>query len=453
MPSGCGHLVAEGGGVAKWDLGKQGGAEARRGYSRIFVVDVIVIGAGASGLAAADELACAGKKTLVLEARSRLGGRILTLRDAGVPLELGAEFVHGSREMLHELVPGLTLETEVVEERHHYREAGQLHARDDLGDVLGAFIQRARALELGELSVAEALARSGTPPEHARLIASFVSGLHAAHPERYATSQLFELEPSRQGPSGTELHRVTGGYDAVIAALAKALERRAVRVITGAVVRRVNYGSGKVEVFTEDGARFEAAQAVVTLPLGVLASGSVSFEPSIDAIAEAASELGVGSVVRAVMLFERAPWAGDGFIHDPGLAFPTFWPSGRGERALTGWASAEAADALEGASEAELKSAALGSLAELLDTSAAELERGLTAFVVKDWQADPFSRGAYSHGLAGHRNPWRRLAQPIDDRLFFAGEATDTEGRDATVAGALASGRRAARQIVKKARA
>src|SRR5690606_12306756 len=110
--------------------------------------------------------------------------------------------------------------------------------------------------------------------------------------------------------------------------------------------------------------------------------------------AETTSELEVGSVVRAMMLFERAPWAGDDFIHDPKLTFPTFWPSGRGERALTGWTSAEAADALESASEAELKNATLGSLAKLLDTSAAELEHELTAFVVKDWQADPFSRGA-----------------------------------------------------------
>jgi monoamine oxidase len=77
----------------------------------------------------------------------------------------------------------------------------------------------------------------------------------------------------------------------------------------------------------------------------------------------------------------------------------------------------------------------------------ADVEAGLQAFWLHDWQRDPYARGAYSHALVGGSDARESLAAPLQGTLFFAGEATDVAGEHGTVAGALQSGMRAAREI------
>lgn len=77
------------------------------------------------------------------------------------------------------------------------------------------------------------------------------------------------------------------------------------------------------------------------------------------------------------------------------------------------------------------------------------LEDRLEAAYVHDWQSDPFSRGAYSYAKVGAGGAQARLAAPVENTLFFAGEATDTSGYNGTVHGAVASGYRAAEEIVR----
>jgi monoamine oxidase len=91
---------------------------------------------------------------------------------------------------------------------------------------------------------------------------------------------------------------------------------------------------------------------------------------------------------------------------------------------------------------------ALRTLATLLHIGSEQLAQLLDAAYFHDWQTDPFSRGAYSYGAVGSDDAQQTLATPVENTLFFAGEATDATGHNGTVHGAIASGRRAAREIL-----
>jgi monoamine oxidase len=137
------------------------------------------------------------------------------------------------------------------------------------------------------------------------------------------------------------------------------------------------------------------------------------------------------------------------FFHAPGAAFPTFWSSMplRGSL-LNAWAAGPNASRLSGKSEAELAHLAIDSLQSGFGKRV-RVRRMLELAHLHDWQADPFARGAYSYVIAGGASARKALAAPVEGTLFFAGEASDTAGESGTVAGALQSGMRAARQVLR----
>ena len=244
----------------------------------------------------------------------------------------------------------------------------------------------------------------------------------------------------------------------------------------GAVVSQIRWSRGRVEVGCGRGGRgatFRGAQAIVTLPIGVLqrppeAPGSIRFVPDVAAKRHAAEKLASGPIVKAIVSFRVSFWetsevaraAGGGerlkeatFLHVDGAPFPVWWTQ-RPVRVplLTGWAGGPRAHALSGLPQKRLVAAALESLAELFRLSRRRLEARLLRAWVCDWAADPFARGAYSYVTVGGMHAGEALAAPVDRTLFFAGEATDFHGQASTVAGALASGQRAAREVLSGAR-
>jgi monoamine oxidase len=135
------------------------------------------------------------------------------------------------------------------------------------------------------------------------------------------------------------------------------------------------------------------------------------------------------------------------FFHVPQAPFPTFWtPLPMRAALLTAWAGGPKAARLTGSSSEELVAAALGSVEKVFGK---KTKGELAAAHAQDWQADPYSRGGYSYVRVGGAGARERLAEPLENTLFLAGEATDAE-EAGTVAGALRSGQRAAREVLKK---
>jgi monoamine oxidase len=231
----------------------------------------------------------------------------------------------------------------------------------------------------------------------------------------------------------------------------------------GTPVASIKWSRRSVEVLTQSGETMRASGAVITLPLGVLRAGDVRFDPPLPDKADAVARLEVGPVVRVVLHFREPFWETGSsfptvprgqtlddlsFFHGPLEVFPTWWTHlpMRIPR-LTAWSGGPAAERLHGMSDAEIVSAALASLCRMLGTSGGFVRDRLVSSHAVDWQADPFARGAYSYLPVGGLDAMQRLAEPVKDTLFFAGEATHHEGQSGTVGGALATGYRAAREF------
>ena len=424
--------------------------------------DVIVIGGGIAGLAAARALARKKFHVILLEARDRLGGRILTQRFKGWerPVELGAEFIHEGNPPLWRIVRGNRLRTRNPSGRHWLFRSDELIPMDDLAERIERVTSRIDEKRIGSRSFAAFLrAQSNKISEEDRNIAAgFVEGFEAAPmPEMSARAMAgATLDDDKQ-------FLLAKGYDGVVKAIADALPLDRVRVVSGEPVRLVNWRRGNVSVPTRH-AVYVGTTALVTLPLGVLQAtppqrGAVEFVPPLRAKQQLLAKMRMGHVVRLVVRFEKSKWrrlvpkelrrgSGDGFgfIHSRIPGVPVWW-SLYGDSIVTGWAGGPAALALCGRSRAQIFDRAISSLAQILGASKTAVRGAVDDWETHNWSSDPYSRGAYSFTAAGRDGAAARLREPVRETLFFAGEAT-AEGEEAgTVHGALASGVRAAREI------
>jgi monoamine oxidase len=135
------------------------------------------------------------------------------------------------------------------------------------------------------------------------------------------------------------------------------------------------------------------------------------------------------------------------FADDP--QFPTWWTGNPlPYPILTGWAAGPNAAAHTGRSDHETCQSAVQALARIMEVREAELHEQLTGSFMHNWQADPYSRGAYSYAAVGGMDAARTLAAPVDNTLYFAGEATNGDGYNGTVHGAIATGLRAAKELL-----
>ncbi|HVJ29815.1 MAG TPA: NAD(P)/FAD-dependent oxidoreductase, partial [Gammaproteobacteria bacterium] len=384
--------------------------------------------------------------------------------DLPVPLELGAEFVHGR--------PAATLKwlaqrnTPLVDaaQNHWLLRAGQLRQGDDLFAELKARLGKARPRQ--DLPFAEFLAgpaRRRLPPSIREFALMLVEGYDAADATRVSTLSTIE-EWCSGGAADAATFRPQGGYESLLRALVSALDPRHVHLQLGTIVREVHWKRGKVTIAaTQLGRAHEvvADKAIVTLPLGVLqlppqAPNGVRFVPALTAKQKALASLAAGPVIKILLRFRKPFWeeiddgryADAAFFHAPRAPFPTFWTMlPLRASVLAAWAAGPAAARLAGASEDDIVRTALGCLAKMLGGH----ERCLADFqgaYLHDWQADPFACGAYSYLVAGGGNAREQLARPLSRTLFFAGEAAETGGESGTVAGALESGKRAAEQLL-----
>ena len=438
--------------------------------SRLPKVDVVVIGAGAAGLAAARRLHERGVRVLVLEARSRIGGRVYTTRDprTALPIELGAEFLHGEAQPVREIADEARLPiVEITGER--WRAAhGRFTRVEDFWERLDRILGQADGAREPDRALAALLAeRPGGHrfAEDRTLAREFVEGFHAAPVAEISERAVADGGNPGSDPDEQRIARFVSGYDAIPAWLAAPI---ASRIRLGATVSRVEWSRGRVRVQGRaDGEAFEvhARAVIVTVPISLLHAGArgrgaIAFAPEVTTIRAAAECVAMGQVQRIALLLDRPlpeilggrrkrQLADATFIHARGTGVPVWWTSHPMRLGVVvGWAGGPAAMALPGAGR-DLEARAVSSLAGTLGIDARTMRRHLVASFHHDWTRDPFSRGAYSFARVGGSEAASRLARPVSGTLFFAGEATDADGATGTVHGAIATGHRAAAQVVR----
>jgi len=424
-------------------------------------VDTVVIGAGLAGLAAAERLVAAGVAVTLLEARDRLGGRVWTEHSSdGHAIELGAEWVGGD-SAAHELLARSGARLVEAAGRQMRRVDSGWEDLSNFPDVTSELVRRASAFRGADRSLLTALDECCGEPQTAESrthLLRYVEGFHAADPARLSTRWLAEVE-ANQPADASEL-RVPDGVGRVVEVLATALHGRC-DLRLGTVVREVRWRPGSVEIETADGVTFRAGSAAIAIPLPLFDPGSdepaaVRFTPRLHEKLAAAQLLEMGQVVKLVLEFRDPFWREIGpleemlFLHDHDQPLPTWWtPADPSRPILTGWAGGPYADRIAGMSERELLDLAVGSLAHALDLPRRDVAARLECHHFHDWRSDPFTRGAYTYVGVGGVEAHRTLANPVAGTLYFAGEATCGDGFNATMEGAVRSGRRAAADLLR----
>jgi len=405
---------------------------------------VVIIGAGVAGLTAARELSAAGARVLVLEGRDRLGGRVMTHHTADGPVELGAEFVHGAFPETLAVVRegGLRLREVVRPPRRYFSAMDTLLGLATVGAADESFQQL----------VARAALEAGIKAQALRL----VEGYHAADPARMSVQALIRNTAADERPGADRQFRFADGYDSLVTAISQRIDSRLCAVQCNVVATGVEWRPKRVLIRTSAGAEFTAPQAIVTVPLGVLKAGALHFTPALTGKEQALRALEMGAVVRVSLCVESEVWAAqdrfasDGFLLTGDPPFPAWWVSRPPPYpVVTAWAGGPHARALAGLSEAQRVRVALDALPQVLGMDPARLHEGLRGGFSHDWQADPFSRGAYSYAAVGGSVAGEELGAPLDGTLFFAGEATESDGQNATVHGAIASAQRVAKEVLR----
>jgi monoamine oxidase len=418
--------------------------------------NVLVLGAGIAGLAAARTLTDKGLSVIVLEARNRIGGRMWTDSSLGLPLDLGASWIHGvdgnpitklAEEFGAKTVPTdgeNAIEfaadgTELPDDEFNrmealfediYEEVAEMQdSTDDDMPLQSAFDQVIASRGLSD----DDLRRLNY---YIHLVTALEYGADAKDLSAWWWDQGEEF--------GGEEVIFPGGYNQITDGLAKGLDIR-----LGTEVKTVRYGSDGVEVETSAGV-FVADKAVVTFPLGVLKQASVKFEPLLSESKQAAIErLGMGVLNKVYLKFPAAFWGEDvetiSYVGDrlgewcDWLSFVPF----TGEPVLMAFHGGDKGFALEDLSDDEIAAGAMRTLRVMFGGDIPEPE----GMLITRWGKDPFSFGAYSHiPPFASGDDYDALAEPVDDVLFFAGEATSRE-YPSTVHGAYLSGLRAAERI------
>lgn len=420
---------------------------------------ILVIGAGIAGLAAARELKSSGFNVIVLEGRDRIGGRIHTDRKLGIPLDLGAQWIHGiNKNPIGKLARDFQLRIQPTDydNTETYGINGKPIAETELNNAESLYEQitqqaKSRAENLDkDISIAEGIRRlfesKKLQPQLEKLVKwYFNSEIVVETGTDLETLSLWEWDED-EAFSGND-YLFPNGYDQIIQNLAKGLEIRLQQQVLE--IQSDNQG---VSVKTERG-NFLADAAVITLPLGVLKADKIKFSPPLPENKRAAiNRLDMGVLNKVGLKFPRIFWPENydmlGYVSPQEKDFSEFLNLRRYHQvpvlvALTGGSFARS---LEQLSDEAVAEKAMKLLRRVHGNSIPNPD----AVVKTKWASDPFSLGSYSTVLVGGKGSDRTaLAAPLGNRLFFAGEATSRE-YPATVHGAFLSGLREAERIRKQ---
>jgi monoamine oxidase len=438
-------------------------------------IDVVVIGAGIAGLSAALALVRAGLNIVILEARDRVGGRIFTRWDAtlNTPIELGAEFIHGCPPEIWNLLRELNIKPKEVSGENWCFLDGKLRPCEFFEEIDKLFEKMdEHAPDESFLSFVQRCCPEPELELTKRWATGYITGFHAADPAQISVHSVIKGSRADEEIQAERAFRLPKGYRSLVEHFQTELLSRDVPIHLQTVVHDIHWQKGRVTVTAQSGKQSvesQASRVLVTVPLPILQGaqgeyGVIRFTPELsNQKQQALDRLAMGEVVRVVLRFHERFWdrlrprqpdkslADLRFLFSQEPWFPTWWTTMPDRLPLiTAWAPFYDAEKLCAQDESFVIDKALQTIPRLFGISSHRVSSLFETAYWHNWEKDRFSRGAYSYVKVGGDSAQRDLGAPVENTLFFAGEATDVSGHNGTVHGALASAQRAVQEILAK---
>jgi monoamine oxidase len=431
--------------------------------------DVIIIGAGASGLMAAYTLVKAGKSVKVLEARDRTGGRIHTIsgQNFSAPTELGAEFVHGDLPVTLSLLKEADIGNNDVQFEMWQHHNDTFKQSGEFVEGWQEFLEKVNQLK-HDMPLHDFLDQNFSGDKYAKMrtqIESYVAGYDTADTLDAST---FALRNEWNHEDEEAQHRVNGGYHNMIDYLAQVIRDAKNEILLNTVAKEIIWKENNIKVITTDDTVYEGHKVIVALPLGVLQArkeneGAIQFNPKIDEQTEALQNIGFGSIIKILLEFDDIFWESDIITKSTGAdlstmgfffsdeVIPTFWTQAPAHSPLlTGWLGGPPAHDKKDMSPEAILQLTLTSLGNIFKITPEELSNKLIAWKVANWTAEPYTRGSYAYDKVNSPQARKVLQNPVNETLYFAGEYLYDGPAMGTVEAALTSGKNVAEMILKK---
>jgi monoamine oxidase len=424
--------------------------------------DVIIVGGGAAGLIAAREIS-KKKKVILFEAKNRLGGRIFTSAPIGfsMPVELGAEFIHGDLPITKSLIKEADLMSYPVEGEIYQVKKGVKKKSEDVIEGLPVLISKVKRLKK-DLPFSEFIEKYLNEEEYRDVKESsirFVEGYDAADIHRAST---LALSKEWESEGAVSPDRIEGGYGKMIDFLSAQAVKAGCEVFISTVVKEIRWKKNQVEITTDRGEVCKSQKILVTVPVGVLKSleaspAHIKFIPYPEEKMNLLNSIGYGAVIKVFFEFKDAFWEMPGVnfrdFQKPGFIitdtiFTAWWTQlPKKIPLLTGWLAGPSVEKMN-RNENILLDKAIEALCTIFKTGRSFIEDQIRGRYAANWKDDHYSLGAYSYATVDSAEAKNKLSIPVEDTIFFAGEAFSVNDSPGTVEAAFESGLHAAEKIL-----
>ena len=417
----------------------------------------IVIGGGAAGLMAAYELSKQKNHVIILEAKNRLGGRIFTTNNNNFsePIEAGAEFIHGDLPVTISLLKEAGITYQAIAGKMLQLENGKFHQQKNRDAHWNKVIKQMQQLEV-DMSLDDFLNTFFSDDKYAELrksVKDFAGGFDLADASKASVKSLFR----EWNNESEKQYRIDGGYVQLVNFLETQCRKNGCVIHTNCCVKKINWQKDEVNINTMCSRFFKSDKIIITVPVSVLQARDdnenyIEFSPSIPQHIQAAKNIGFGTVIKVLLEFNEAFWQQQstnvGFILTS-QKIPTWWTQLAPDNAiLTGWVGGEKAVALSNKTDEEILEIALQSLCNAFAISKEDLQSKLKASSIYNWYKEPDIVGGYSYNTLESVAAKKVLRQPVDDTIFFSGEALFEGTPVGTVEAALDSGKKTASKVL-----
>ncbi len=408
---------------------------------------IAIIGAGAAGLYAGKTLHDRGIDFTIFEASERIGGRLgKSTALSHMPVDLGAEWIHGHRTLTHKLAKKAGADILEDESELALWFDNRLYDERDMPKAFRSLYAKAMKCRgpADDLTLTEWAVAEGLPAEQMVLLPALANDSGGSAHRMSAYAAIEEESRSRSGEDDYKVRDWTY-FDLVETLVAEPI---ADRIETHAAVERIGYDKTGVTLAV-GGEEHRFDRAILTTSVNILKSGSIGFEPALPADkTEAIGKIGMEAGHKMFLTFTEDFFGSQEVV---GGAIGNLYYDARigksSDRPTIGvFTTGERAQAMSDMGREGAITAVIDDLDRIFGGRASETFTGDA--VVQDWTTEPFILGGYSYPTIGMGDARETLAAPVADVLFFAGEATHCDGESATVHGAMETGERAALEAI-----